>query len=89
MEGARWDNDVRALVECGQMELISVLPIVELIPTEEEPSSNDFLCPMYRMQNRGTGALDLPNHLMNLAITAQSPDHWIQRSVAVFITIQM
>jgi hypothetical protein len=40
------------------------------------------------MQNRGTGALDLPNHLMNLSIPAPAPDHWIQRSVAVFVTIQ-
>jgi hypothetical protein len=89
MEGAKWDKDLRTLVECGQKELISVLPIVELVPTVDEASGKDFLCPIYRMQNRGTGALDLPNHLMDLSIPSTTPGHWIQRSVAVFITIQI
>jgi hypothetical protein len=89
MEGARWDSEKKELVECAQKELISVLPIVELIPTEEAVGEGAFMCPMYRMQNRGTGALDLPNHLMNLAIPADDANHWIQRSVAVFITIQV
>jgi hypothetical protein len=89
MEGARWDSQKKELAECGQKELISMLPVIELIPTDEEQAPGQFMCPLYRMQNRGTGALDLPNHLMNLEIPAESPDHWIQRSVAVFITIQV
>jgi hypothetical protein len=88
MESAKWDCAQKALVDCGQKELISVLPIVDLIPTAEELSARDFLCPLYLIQNRGTGALDLPNHLMNPSILAPAPDHWIQRSVAVFVIIQ-
>jgi len=92
MEGAKWDLKKRALLECEQTELISILPIIHFLPTAEHSfdEKNTFECTMYRMQNRGTGALDLPNYIMSLFITTpnQSPDHWIQRSVAVFITVQ-
>ncbi|OHT04040.1 Dynein heavy chain family protein [Tritrichomonas foetus] len=54
-------------------------------------NSNIYECPMYRTQNRGTGALDLPNYIMSIYLPSgsENPDHWIQRSVAVFITVQM
>jgi hypothetical protein len=43
---------------------------------------------VFRTQNRGTGALDLPNYIISFYLPAQdSPDHWVQRSVAAFITI--
>jgi hypothetical protein len=92
IEGAKWDVGSRTLTECGQRELISTLPIVHLIPTEKPAGSqNIYECPMYRTQTRGTGALDLPNYLMSLEIPigTQTADHWIQRSVAVFVTVQV
>jgi hypothetical protein len=91
IEGAKWDAVQRSLTECGQRELISTLPPVHLQPTEKAiVGQNTYECPMYRTQNRGTGALDLPNYLMSLEIPtlSQTADHWIQRSVAVFVTVQ-
>jgi hypothetical protein len=87
LEGAKWDPNMKTLVECGQKELITQLPVVEFVPTEME-SVKETWFPIYRMQNRGTGALDLPNHVMDIAIPVADPEYWIQRSVAVFITAQ-
>ena len=94
IEGAKWDKANNGLTECGQTELISTLPIVHLLPTKEakKPAEEKkiYECPMYRTQNRGTGALDLPNYIMSVYIPSGSedPDHWVLRSVAVFITVQ-
>ena len=94
IEGAKWDKANNGLTECGQTELISTLPIIHLLPTKEakKPAEEKkiYECPMYRTQNRGTGALDLPNYIMSVYIPSGSedPDHWVLRSVAVFITVQ-
>lgn len=93
IEGAKWDAVARTLVECGQIELITQLPILHLQPTDKTGSydlTKTYECPMYRTQNRGSGAMGLPNYLMSLYLpsTGQPPDHWIQRSVAAFITVQ-
>ncbi|OHT12762.1 Dynein heavy chain family protein [Tritrichomonas foetus] len=92
LEGAKYDNENQTLIECGQRELISQLPVIHFLPTqkEEENTDNIYVCPLYRMQNRGSGALGLPNHILDLQIPSKNvkPDHWIQRSVAVFLTIQ-
>jgi hypothetical protein len=93
IEGAKWDAGAGCLVECGQTELISTLPIVHLLPVVRKGDNGEvesYECPLYRTQNRGTGALDLPNYIMSLdlAIGGKRPDHWIQRSVAVFVTVQ-
>jgi hypothetical protein len=89
LEGAKWENG--KLTECGATELISVLPLVCLCPKADRVHIREGLyeCPVYRTQNRGTGALDLPNYIMSLYLPSGpvSADHWIQRSVAVFITV--
>ena len=94
LEGAKWNKDGNNLVECQQTELISTLPIMHLIPTQNSKVynlTNTYECPMYRTQNRGSGALGLPNYIMSLFIPSEDepPDHWIQRSVATFITVQL
>ena len=97
VEGAKFDSKTNSLVECGQCELISQLPIVHFIPREKtedfdkQENQQIYLCPLYRMQNRGSGALGLPNHIMDIQIPVnnETPDHWIQRSVAAFLTIRM
>ena len=91
LEGAKFDVEKNSLVECGQRELISQIPSILLYPTQNDEEGKDlYQCPLYRMQNRGTGAIDLPNHIMDLYLptSEESPDHWIQRSVALFLTIQ-
>jgi len=91
IEGAKWDIVDKALVECSQTEILTKLPPMHLLPTQQS-SSNESLyeCPLYRTQNRGSGAMGLPNYIMTLGIQTKnvSPDHWIQRSVAAFITAE-
>jgi hypothetical protein len=93
MEGAKWDSEKATLVECGQLDLINLLPVLHLQPTVEEAPhdlAETYECPLYRTQNRGTGALDLPNYIMSLWLPTKNiiPGHWVQRSVAAFITVQ-
>ncbi|OHT05113.1 Dynein heavy chain family protein [Tritrichomonas foetus] len=95
VEGAKWDVMSKTLTECGQRELISTMPIIHMYPSEKKMTLQElaavYECPMYRTQNRGTGALDLPNYLMSIYVPSpnQTPDHWIQRSVATFVTVQV
>jgi hypothetical protein len=93
LEGAKWDLEKRCLMECGQTELISTLPVMHLCPTEKVDVYDmnvTFECPVYRTQNRGSSAMGLPNYIMSLFIGSEDgdPDHWIQRSAAAFITVQ-
>ncbi|EAY21612.1 Dynein heavy chain family protein [Trichomonas vaginalis G3] len=93
LEGARWDEQKQCLAECGQRQLISSLPVMHLVPTDEKnlyDPNVTYECPVFRTQNRGTGALDLPNYIVSLFLPTPQivPDHWIQRSVAAFITTQ-
>jgi hypothetical protein len=93
MEGAKWDEETQSLVECEQLDLVSQLPILHLRPTVDQTPYDmkvTYECPLYRTQNRGTGALDLPNYIMSLYLPTKQfePEHWVQRSVAAFITVQ-
>jgi hypothetical protein len=90
LEGAKWQDG--CLVECGQRQLVNVLPTLHLLPTtEKEPYdlAVTYECPVYRTQNRGSGAMGLQNYIFSLYLPTPSvtPDHWVQRSVAAFITV--
>ncbi|KAK8860630.1 hypothetical protein M9Y10_012295 [Tritrichomonas musculus] len=91
IEGAKWDLDEKTLVECGEKELINKLPVIHLVPTQDKNQYNmatTYECPVFRTQNRGSGALGLPNYIFSLYLPSETekPDHWVQRSVAAFIT---
>jgi hypothetical protein len=88
LEGAKWAGQ---LVECKQRELISILPALRLVPTEEKEVYDPrryYECPVYRTQNRGSGAMGLQNYIFSIHLQTKNfaPDHWIRRSVAAFIT---
>ncbi|OHT17559.1 Dynein heavy chain family protein [Tritrichomonas foetus] len=91
IEGAKWDINRKTLVECGQKELVNKLPPLHLIPTQNKSYYDmvvTYECPVFRTQNRGSGALGLPNYIISLFLPSntETPDHWVQRSVAAFIT---
>ncbi|OHT14597.1 Dynein heavy chain family protein [Tritrichomonas foetus] len=93
IEGAKWDIESKTLTECKQRELVNFLPVLHLLPTQNNSPydmNTTYECPVFRTQNRGTGALDLPNYIISLYLPTKtfSPDHWVQRSVAAFITVQ-
>ena len=63
------------------------MPIIPVESTAEHPlRKKDFVCPIYRMPNRDTGALDLPSHIM---IIQTDDPNWNERSVAEFVTAQI
>ena len=93
VEGGRWDPVAKTLTECGQKDLMNYLPVMHLSPTQDKKlyeKEGFYECPVFRTQNRGTGALDLPNYIISVYLPTQTetPDHWVQRSVAAFITIK-
>ena len=93
LEGAKWDISQKTLIECGQKDLMNYLPVMHLMPTQDKKmyeGDKFYECPVFRTQNRGTGALDLPNYIISvyLPTSQETPDHWVQRSVAAFITIK-
>ncbi|KAK8866475.1 hypothetical protein M9Y10_009438 [Tritrichomonas musculus] len=93
LEGAKWDIAKQYLVECGVKELSNFLPIMHLVPTQNNDIYNmkeTYECPVYRTQKRGTGALDLQNYVLSffLPTPRQAPDHWVLRSVAAFLTVE-
>jgi hypothetical protein len=91
IEGAKWDLAKNSLVECGQKELIGWLPTIHLVPTRSKKVYDmavTYECPVFRTQNRGSGAMGLQNYIFSLFLptSKEAPDHWVQRSVAAFIT---
>jgi hypothetical protein len=91
LEGGRWNIEEKTLEECGQRQLLNALPVLHLLPTrEKEPYdlTETYECPVYRTQNRGSGAMGLQNYIFSLFLpsTNETPDHWVQRSVAAFLT---
>jgi len=93
IEGAKFDIKTRSLIECSQMDLINYLPVTHLLPTTDKSqyqTTSIYECPVYRTQQRGTGALDLPNYIFSIYLPSktETPDHWIQRSVGAYITFQ-
>ena len=93
MEGAKWDTNRKCLIECGTKDLVNFLPVMHLVPTDKTDVYDmtvTYECPVYRTQNRGTGALDLPNYILSffLSTPTEAPDTWIQRSVAAFLTTE-
>jgi hypothetical protein len=85
LEGAKWRGG-EGVVACEPTELLSTLPLIRLRPSESKASeAGVYVCPLYRTQARGSGAL--PGFLMSLQLPTRAPaDVWVQRSVALFVT---
>ena len=61
LEGARWSPDHHALQPSKPKQLYSSLPTLHLLPVEhrEPPTSNVYLCPVYKTLNRHVGGWDV------------------------------
>ena len=93
IEGAKWDYEKQCLIDCTFKELKNNLPVIHMLPTQKTDvydKETTYECPVYRTQNRGTGALDLPNYIVSLFLPTPTikPEHWILCSVAAFITTE-
>ncbi|XP_072937032.1 dynein axonemal heavy chain 7 [Epargyreus clarus] len=89
MEGARWNMDDYIVDESLPKVLYDEFPPVWLIPLKREdiPVAVFYNCPLYKTGDR-RGVLSTTGHSTNYILfmrlpTAQPPDHWIMRGVAL------
>lgn len=96
LEGARWDEAAKKLVEAKPKIFHEALPQVLLEPTTEEeaaPSSGEYFypCPVYRTQLRQGEILPTghsTNYIFQLDLPSdQPPEHWINRGVAAVLEL--
>ncbi|KAI5054865.1 hypothetical protein GOP47_0030010 [Adiantum capillus-veneris] len=93
LEGARWDEDRMMLTESLPKVLFSPAPMIWLKPieTSKKKESQCYLCPLYRTTER-RGVLATTGHSSNFVInvelpTNMSPEHWVRRGVAMFLSL--
>ncbi|XP_052747260.1 dynein axonemal heavy chain 7 [Bicyclus anynana] len=89
MEGARWNMSAYVVDESLPKVLYDDFPPVWLIPLKREDIPTDvfYNCPLYKTGDR-RGVLSTTGHSTNYILfmrlpTAQPPDHWIMRGVAL------
>lgn len=54
LEGARWDNEARQLIQSRSKELYTEMAVIWLIPKPERkpPTSGVYVCPIYKTLTR-------------------------------------
>ncbi len=95
LEGCRWDRDKGCLSESIPKQLVSSMPIVQIIPCKNDDKllvhakSKFYDCPVYKTSFR-RGVLSTTGHSTNYVMalylnTTKHPRHWINRGVAVVV----
>lgn len=84
MEGARWDINRGAIVECLLKEMFCNMPVIHVKAVTQERQDTRLLyqCPVYKTRTRGhtyvaTFSLD----------TTQKPSKWILAGVAILLSV--
>ena len=80
IEGAGWDRKNMKLQESQAKTIHQTMPVVHVSATNTpEEESKMYVCPVYRRPRRTD-----QNYIFNVELkTAQSPDYWILRGVAL------
>lgn len=93
LHGCRWDVDSQKLAEAKPRQLFTPAPMMWIKPcsTQDLPEYKHFECPMYRTSER-RGTLSTTGHSTNFVLfvrmpTSQSQDHWVQRGVALILSL--
>lgn len=87
IEGARWSNERRHLIEAAPRVLYDTMPVIWLKPAKRDDVTqrHAYRCPMYKTSER-RGVLSTTGHSTNFVIAIDldcagdtSPDHWVLR----------
>ena len=86
LEGAGWDRRGCKLIEPKAKVLFEPLPVIHIyaINSTADPDPRMYLCPIYKKPRR----TDLTYIAAVVLKTAQNPDHWILRGVALLCDIK-
>lgn len=76
LEGARWDKEVKSLVDPKPKELFSPMPTIHMLPERNRPtpSSDIYRCPVYKILTR-TGTLSTTGHSTNFVTWIEVPSN--------------
>lgn len=76
LEGARWDKEVRSLVDPRPKELFASIPILHMLPERNRatPQSGIYRCPVYKILTR-TGTLSTTGHSTNFVTWIEIPSN--------------
>jgi dynein heavy chain, axonemal len=88
MEGARWDGEKRLIQDSYAMNMYSIMPLIQFVPTPNlAPKGKSYACPLYKTLARA-GTLSTTGHSTNFVVTISLPsdrpsDYWIAKGVAL------
>ncbi|KAI8926816.1 dnah1 protein [Entophlyctis helioformis] len=89
LEGARWDQQKKALAESRPKELYTEMNVLWLLPkpNRKRPDTGFYETPVYKTLTRA-GTLSTTGHSTNYVLTIELPSdlpqaHWIKRGVAL------
>jgi len=76
LEGAKWDEEIKSLVDPKPKELFSPMPTIHLLPVQyrETPQSGIYRCPVYKVLTR-TGTLSTTGHSTNFVMWIEIPSN--------------
>ena len=94
LEGARWDIPTESLAESRPKELFTSYVPIWLVPIQNRDPADlakTVMCPCYKILTR-KGMLSTTGHSTNFVTTVEvptnvSPDHWVKRGVALFLSL--
>ena len=91
IEGARWDRGRQKLADSAPAKMHERLPVIHLLPTQDERTPRDYACPLYRTaERRGhiTATGTSTNFVMDIDVpTDKDPDDWVRAGVAMLCEV--
>ena len=93
LEGCKWNPEINSLDESDPKILFIRCPMILFIPckTTDFKQVQQYACPIYKTSER-KGTLMTTGHSTNFVLmlrmpSAQDPNHWIKRGVAIIMSL--
>eukprot|EP00606_Chrysophyceae_sp_TOSAG23-5_P000662 GSChrysophyteH2.ASY1.ANO1.84.1 assembled CDS len=95
LEGARWSEEDRSLVDPRPKELFASCPVIHMMPVQHRvtPTEGIYRCPLYKVLTR-TGVLSTTGHSTNFVTWLELPSlycdnaDWVRGGVAAFCALR-